>query len=57
MSLADLIPVALACEFKPARETGPAARVRRWQAKNRAYLTTYKRNWRALQRAAGKKPT
>jgi hypothetical protein len=50
MSLGDLVPVALECDFRPMRT---ATAKERWDKKNRKHLTTYKRKWRAERRAKG----
>jgi hypothetical protein len=50
MSLADIVPIAMECDFRPAPLGTPQER---WAKKNRKHLTTYKRKWRADRRAKG----
>jgi hypothetical protein len=55
MSLADLVPLVLACDFQIVRYTSKTERATaksmRWRRKNLEYWNAYRRAWRAKKRA------
>lgn len=54
MSLADLVPLALECDFTRPRLSGRASRTAahlRWVEKNRDRWNAYRREWWASRKA------
>jgi hypothetical protein len=58
MSLDDILPQLMGCDYKPPapRTTAQEARAR-WREKNRKHIRAYNKRWRDKQRALYGKTT
>jgi hypothetical protein len=58
MSLDDILPQLMGCDYKPPAPRSTAKETRaRWRERNRKQIRAYNKQWRAMRRALYGKTT